>query len=163
MDAPEGAKDIKDIKEIINMSKSGRYSADRKKIQAVGAAETLVVSVADCGTIFTMAGGAGAASITLPSAADAGPGWWCKFVLLANKASNDATITAGVAGELIVSNFGGLDKADATANVVSATGQDDIKFKDTALAGDQIEFISTGSKMLCQAFSAGDTADIVSS
>ncbi len=144
------------------MAKLGRYSADRKKIQAVAAAETLVVTPADCGTIFTLAGGAGVVSITLPTAAAAGAGWWCKFVLLTNKASNDVTITAGTAGELVVSNFGGLDAADARANVVSDPSHDNIKFKSTAMAGDQIEFISTGSQMLCQAFSAGDGSDIIS-
>ena len=144
------------------MAKLGRYSADRKKIQAVGAAETLVVTAAHCGTIFTLAGGAGTVTITLPTAAAAGAGWWCKFVLLTNKSGQDATITAGNAGELVVSNFGGLDDNSQAANVVSDPSHDNIKFKSTAMAGDQIEFISTGSQMLCQAFSAGDDADIVS-
>ena len=151
----------KDIKEIYNMSKSGRYSADRKKIQAVAADETLVVQVADCGTIFTLAGGAGTSNITLPSIGAAGPGWWCKFVLLANNGSGAITISAETTGTMIASNFGGLDDDSPSANVVSNAAADSIAFDaNGALAGDQIEVICTGDKMLVQAFSAGDADDI---
>ena len=45
------------------MSKLGRYSADRKKIDTIGAATTL--TVADCGTIFMVSSFTGA--IILPS------------------------------------------------------------------------------------------------
>jgi len=143
------------------MSKSGRYSADRKKIQAVAAAETLVVSVADCGTIFTLAGGNGVSAITLPSVEAAGKGWWCKFVLLANNGSGAITISAETAGTMIASSFGGLDDNSQAANVESNAAAASIAFDASgALAGDQIEVICTGSKMLVQAFSAGDDKDI---
>jgi len=59
------------------MSKSGRYSADRKKIENIAASKT--IEVHDCGTIFTI--GAGAATLTLPTMAAAGKGWWCRFVV----------------------------------------------------------------------------------
>ena len=87
------------------MAKLGRYSADRKKIKAIAAAETLVLTAADCGTVFTLAGGTGTVAITLPTAAAAGAGWWCKFVLLSNKGGNDATITAATAGTIIAANL----------------------------------------------------------
>lgn len=61
------------------MSKIGRYSADRKKIQNLSSIYT--ASVADCGTIFTLSTGASAYSVTLPSVSKAGNGWWCKFIL----------------------------------------------------------------------------------
>ena len=61
------------------MSKSGRYSADRKKIESVtGTAK--VIEVSDCGTIFFMDTASAACTYTLPRADLAGAGWWCKFV-----------------------------------------------------------------------------------
>ena len=143
------------------MSKSGRAFADRKKIQAVAADETLSVTVADCGTVFTLAGGSGVSAITLPAVADAGPGWWCKFVLLANNGTGAITISTAATGNMIASSFGGLDDNSQAANVESNAAADSIAFDASgALAGDQIEVICTGSKMLVQAFSAGDDKDI---
>ena len=143
------------------MAKSGRYSADRKKIQAVAADETLTVEVADCGTIFTLAGGNGTSNITLPEVDAAGAGWWCKFVLLANNGTGAVTISAATAGTMIASSFGGLGDSTNAANVESNAAADSIAFDASgALAGDQIEVICTGSKMLVQAFSAGDDKDI---
>ena len=60
------------------MSKLGRYSADRKKVEALTAAKTVLAS--DCGTLFTL-GTAGGFTVSLPDAATAGKGWWCKFIL----------------------------------------------------------------------------------
>jgi len=143
------------------MSKSGRAFADRKKIQAVAADETLSVTVADCGTVFTLAGGSGVSAITSPAVADAGPGWWCKFVLLANNGTGAITISTAATGNMIASSFGGLDDNSQAANVESNAAADSIAFDASgALAGDQIEVICTGSKMLVQAFSAGDDKDI---
>ena len=61
------------------MSKSGRYSADRKNIESV-TGTTKVIEVSECGTIFFMDTAAAACTYTLPRADLAGPGWWCKFV-----------------------------------------------------------------------------------
>ena len=68
------------------MSKIGRYSADRKKIEALTASKT--ATVADCGTVFTAVGDA-AVVLTLPAIADAGNGWWC------NTATTDDCQSAG--------------------------------------------------------------------
>ena len=57
------------------MAKSGRYSANRFKIEDVTASKT--VEVSDCGTMFTVAGGL---TLTLPAADAAGKGWWCRIV-----------------------------------------------------------------------------------
>ena len=137
------------------MAKSGRAFADRKKIQAVAADETLSVTVADCGTVFTLAGGAGVSAITLPAVADAGPGWWCKFVLLADNGSGAITISSAAAGNMIASSYGGLGDDDTAANVESNAAADSIAYvASKALAGDSVEVICTGSKMLVQGFSA---------
>ena len=57
------------------MAKLGRYAANRFKIEAVSADKT--VEVSDCGTMFVVAGGTG---LTLPTATDAGKGWWIRIV-----------------------------------------------------------------------------------
>jgi len=143
------------------MAKSGRYSADRKKIQAVGAAEALTVEVHDCGTIFTCAGGNGVSAITLPSVDAAGEGWWCKFVLLANNGTGAITISAATTGTMIGSNYGGLGDSTNAANVESNAAADSVAYvASKALAGDTIEIICTGSKMLVQSFSADDDKGI---
>ena len=72
------------------MAKSGRAFADRKKIEVLSAAKT--VEIHDCGTIFITTG---AITITLPSAEDAGKGWWCRITKsdTANQVSVTATST----------------------------------------------------------------------
>ena len=66
------------------MAKSGRAFSDRKKIEALSANKT--VEVHDCGTCFTAAGGI---TITMPSAEDAGKGWWCRIA----KSNSGSTIS----------------------------------------------------------------------
>ena len=70
------------------MSKLGRYSAQRRKVEVLTGTKTL--TVADCGTYFTI--GSAAAVITLPTVAEAGPGWWCEF--WQNARVGTTTITA---------------------------------------------------------------------
>lgn len=145
------------------MSKLGRYSSDRKKIQAVAAAETLTVTVADCGTVFTCAGGNGASAITLPTIASAGKGWWCKFVLLANQGTGAVTVSAASGDEdkVVAANYGGLGDSTNAANVGSDAEADSATFvASKALAGDSMEWICTGEKWLLQTFSTDDDAGI---
>jgi GH43 family beta-xylosidase len=73
------------------MAKSGRYSADRKKIEVISGNKT--IEVADCGTIFTI--GSASATLTLPTMAAAGKGWWCRFVV--NDESQAVTINKAAA------------------------------------------------------------------
>lgn len=144
------------------MSKLGRYSADRKKIQAVAADETLSVTVADCGTVFTCAGGSGTSAITLPTIADAGKGWWCKFVLLADNGTGAVTVSAASGDEdtIVAANYGGLGDDTNSGNVASDAAADSASFvASKALAGDTMEWICTGSKWILQAMSTdGDAA-----
>jgi hypothetical protein len=146
------------------MSKLGRYSADRKKIEAVADGDAKVVEVHDCGTVFTIAGGSGNGgnAITLPSISAAGKGWWCKFVLIDDLGSTATTIVAASGDEdlIVAAVYGGLGdstNADTTAQDKAADGVTFVASK--ALAGDQVEVICTGSKWLLQAFSTdGDAA-----
>ena len=131
------------------MAKLGRYSADRKKIQELTAAYT--VQVADCGTIFLL-NSATEFATTLPAVADAGKGWWCKFIVKAAPASADYTIVkaSGDAATVIhgVSAYssGSVDVAALDlADTTSGTGEQTITIKDgKAKQGDQIELICDG-------------------
>tara|TARA_R110002074_G_scaffold369715_1_gene544491 strand:+ start:160 stop:603 length:444 start_codon:yes stop_codon:yes gene_type:complete len=138
------------------MSKNGRYAADRKKVVALTAATT--ITAAQCGTIFTLDGGTASYNVTLPTLADAGNGWWCKFVLLANKGTNAQLIQAASGDEdtIIASVFGGLDDNSNADNVLFDAAADSVRIPASqAKAGDTIEFICLGSKWHAQAFSAG--------
>jgi hypothetical protein len=90
------------------MAKSGRYSADRKKVEALAADKT--VEVSDCGTCFPAAGGI---TITLPSAANAGPGWWIRIA----KSNGGGAISINDGGETL--NGVGLD-GDENVNLADA-------------------------------------------
>jgi hypothetical protein len=117
------------------MSKSGRYSADRKKIEALTASKTVAVS--DCGTIFTADSSGGAITVTLPSAASAGRGWWCK-VIRVNGHVNDVTI--GV-------NSDQCYGIEASGSSVEINGTTDIVLAG-AVTGIQVEMISDGTNWL---------------
>ena len=65
------------------MSKLGRYSAQRRKVEVIDAsaeAATKVVEVHDCGTLFAIDATEGA-TITMPLISAAGNGWWCEFLI----------------------------------------------------------------------------------
>lgn len=129
------------------MAKSGRYSADRKKIEVLTAAKT--VEVHDCGTVF-MAGDINA-TIDLPSAAAAGKGWWCKFVLTADLSAGD-----------VVVNLNGSDTLEvvtvsAAGGATDITGTAELQFKDTvATKGDQIEILTDGTSWYALGHCAAD-------
>lgn len=124
------------------MAKLGRYSADRKKIATVDAAKT--VSASECGTIFmvTDTGDAGY-TITLPTAADAGKGWWCKFVVasaaLAGNAGDDVIIASGDGSNTMAINY--TDDGDTLGDVAA----NNICFDHSCTRGDFIEVWTDGS------------------
>ena len=144
------------------MSKLGRYSADRKKIQNLSA--TYTASVADCGTIFTLSTAAGPYSVTLPSVASAGKGWWCKLVLIdttndkdivVSGSSSDKTEAAGtISGKIFMNNVsmtGSILGAQTHTNHDTGlgpvlTGSQAFKFDISANAvNDQVELVCDGT------------------
>ena len=65
------------------MAKLGRYSAQRRKVEAIdasAAAASKTVEVADCGTLFAI-DATDDVTVTMPAIAAAGNGWWCEFLL----------------------------------------------------------------------------------
>ena len=117
------------------MSKSGRSFSDRKKIEALVANKTVVVS--DCGTIFTCNPDGNAFTVTLPTAADAGKGWWCKIFRI-DDASDDVTIAVNSDQCYGVEVSQTCVEIDATADIVLAGSN----------AGLQVEMISDGTNWL---------------
>ena len=121
------------------MAKLGRYSADRKKIEALTASKT--VEVAECGTVFTADPTGGAITVTLPTPAEAGKGWWIKVHRITDHA-NDVTI--GVGGQPVkgLEISGGFTALHATNDIVLSGAKEGI----------MIELISDGTNWLAMAF-----------
>ena len=137
------------------MSKIGRYSADRKKIEDLTADKT--IQVADCGTVFMLKTATGLTA-SLPNAADAGKGWWCKFIVatditngtyayaISGTLSDDINIEAvqtftSAAASVTAGSSAPITSPDATAG--TAVGM--IEFKAASSVGDQIELMTDGT------------------
>ena len=130
------------------MAKNGRYASQRKKVQTL--TETYTVTVADCGTEFLL-NSATEFATTLPNAADAGQGWWCRFTVKAAPASADYTVlvTDGDGNNLHGCVFG----AEAGAcDSTTGTGTDVITFVDgKAKQGDYCAIWTDGTDWYAEA------------
>jgi len=132
------------------MSKLGRYSADRKKVESLTAAKT--VEVSDCGTLFMLNLAAGAA-IVLPNASDAGKGWWCKFILGTKNTGGAWTIDATSGDANNVYNIV-LDEAGGNEDSHGSTVGDLISITaNTGEIGCQVEIVSDGTSWFALSFS----------
>lgn len=119
------------------MAKSGRYSADRKKVEALTANKT--VEVADCGTIFLAVGDA-AITLSLPTIAKAGKGWWCKVIKTgAASGGQDITISAATAD-----GGSAMMGVELSPTHAALTG-DDLVIEDAANKGTQVELLCDGT------------------
>lgn len=128
------------------MSKSGRYSADRKKIETLTASHT--VEVAECGTIFILNANGGG-TVTLPNASDAGNGWWAKFILGAKNGAAVWNINATDADGDNMHNIV-VDEAGGNEDSHGGTAGDQVIFTaNTGEIGCQVEVVTDGSKWYC--------------
>lgn len=127
------------------MSKVGRYSADRKKVEALTATKT--VEVADCGTVFTAVGDA-ALTINLPTIATAGKGWWCK-VIKTGAASGGQDITVAAHADDGSTPMMGVELSPTHA----VMNGDDLVIEDAANKGTQVEILCDGTNWQVLAFS----------
>jgi hypothetical protein len=109
--------------------------------------------------MFSLDNAAGLA-ITLPTVANAGPGWWCRIVVGTNISSNTVTITAE--GTLFRGGINELETDDtedgpstvANSLITIANGADTI--------GDYIELYTDGTYWYVSGQSAADGAFAVS-
>ncbi len=144
------------------MSKLGRYSADRKKVEALTAAKT--VAVAECGTLFTL-GTAGGFAVTLPNASACGKGWWCKFIVkvapttayTVDASTGDGNNLHGVlnyASGSMVAGSGGATPTQPDGTAGSAV--DRVSFvANKAKIGDQCELVTDGALWYATAMAYG--------
>jgi len=120
------------------MSKLGRYSAQRRKVEV---ASSKTIEVADCGTLFTC--GAAAATMVLPTVAEAGAGWWAEFWVNSNAQATSITSpgTDLMYGFAIV----GVD-AQATHEIAAvAAGGEVITLTGDAVLGDYVRIWCDGT------------------
>ena len=127
------------------MSKNGRYSADRKKIEAITANKT--VEVSDCGTIFSV-DASSAVELTLPSVADAGNGWWIKVIVTDTTA--DTTIVTAGSENVLLGYVLNRAEDDDVITVTSDADGDTITIGSGTTAGSVVELICDGTFMLVQ-------------
>ena len=121
------------------MSKLGRYSADRKKVESLTASKT--VEVHDCGTLFALNLAAGG-TINLPNAATAGKGWWCKFLLATKNTGGAWTINATAADG---DNIHNIVLDEAGGNEDSGSGDQIAITQNTGAIGCQVELVCDGT------------------
>ena len=133
------------------MAKSGRYSADRKKVEALTTSKT--IEIHDCGTIFFC--DVGDATMTLPTAASAGNGWWVKFVLSDEPGTKLRVSSGDGAGTMPVS-------AIAADGVTQSDGCQHLDLGTSGDIGDVVEVICDGSKMYAFALIKANAASSVS-
>jgi hypothetical protein len=137
------------------MSKLGRYSADRKKVENLTASKT--AEVADCGTVFTIVGDA-ALTVTLPAVAQAGNGWWCKFVKTGDAGGGeDVTVSAAAADG--AAPMMGVSVSQLTLDALAG---DDLVIGDNAAKGSQVELLCDGSNWHVLAHASGSSAISIS-
>ena len=126
------------------MSKSGRYSADRKKVEALTASKTL--GIESCGTVYTVVGDA-AITINLPDVATAGKGWWIKVIKTGAAAGGQDVTISCTAGD--GDAFMGVELSPTHA----VMNGDDMVIENAANKGTQVEILCDGTNYHVLAFS----------
>lgn len=121
------------------MAKLGsRASFHGTVVENITAAKTLDPS--DSGKVFTIDSSSSAFSITLPTAANAGAGWNCRFILTTN--GSIVTIQPPSTEDTLI---GIIVSTDSAAGESSESGVDELKFLAAGAAGDWAELICDGS------------------
>jgi hypothetical protein len=135
------------------MSKKGNYAANRIKIEELTASKT--VSVGDCGTLFVVNPTANT-TLTLPSPADAGAGWWCEVMVDeedGGKVDLNVSIDMSAGGTFLTGLLVGADGTAVGKALADFADDDAILFQgppqssgDRATSGAWVEIICTGTR-----------------
>ena len=131
------------------MAKSGRYSAQRMKVEG-NITTDKTVEVHDCGTIFIMNSAGGNLTVTMPSAADAGAGWWCRVIRSDNNNDVNINVSTNMADDA-ASNAGVGGGAGGSDGMETITG--DFILAADGSAGSMAELYSDGTQWYTLAFS----------
>ena len=146
------------------MSKLGRYSADRKKVEALTTTATSIQPAA-CGTVFMLDGTDYSETMvhSLPHPSEAGAGWWCKFIVkttVLDAGSDNCLIKVRAAGAStfvadLITILVGEAQADAGQYLLDENA-DYLQINGEAKGGTHYEFICDGNKY----YVSGVTLDI---
>tara|TARA_Y100000592_G_C5202033_1_gene190987 strand:- start:43 stop:465 length:423 start_codon:yes stop_codon:yes gene_type:complete len=137
------------------MAKSGRYAAQRRKVENLGTTAT-TIQVHDCGTEFLVnQNGTAAVEHTLPAVGAAGEGWWCAFTLKTAVTNADADIKISSTAANII----GIEVSDAAGEIHSAAVTSIVMEGNSAKVGTRVELWCDGTNYYALTF-AHDNADI---
>ena len=118
----------------------------RKKVVALTADTT--IDKDDCGHVYTL-GTAGGIDVTLPNAADAGPGWWARFIV--KVAPTTAYLINATAGDGDNMYGSVMNSEGGAGDLTNGTGTDVLTFvANKAQIGDYIEIFTDGTNWYCQ-------------
>ena len=128
------------------LNENSNFTGSHKlKVKELSAASTLAET--DSGSIFLLNSDAEFAT-TLPAVADAGAGWYCKFVVKAAPSGASYTVIEGEGSDANVIIVNGINEleVDTTEDGVSNTGCSTVTFVDgAAIKGDFIDIWCDGS------------------
>ena len=132
------------------MSKNGRYSANRIKIQEKTA--NFTVEVSDCGTLFVIDPAADTL-VTMPTAAACGKGWWIEVMVdeedgdvVDNDVNIGFTTSSKVTGLLVAGDGGGSSIGGSAAHdfIVFDAGQ--------SKSGELVRIMCLGDRFVAHGF-----------
>ncbi len=123
------------------MAKLGGQASYGKGAFVEKITEAKTLTTGDSGKIFTIDASGGAYSISLPTAADAGAGWNCRFILTTN--GNIITIEPPSTEDTLIGQITSADGADSEST--NGSGVDELKFLAAGAPGDFAELICDGS------------------
>jgi len=119
----------------------------RKIVQDITVATNIEAS--DSGKVFAINKTSGAYSITLPTVAEAGAGWFATFVIT-TQAANIVKIISDASEDTLIGVTIGADTDGDGASVVS--GVDEVAFIAATEKGDKVEIFCDGTSFYCNAF-----------
>lgn len=135
------------------MSKIGRYSASRIKVEEITASQT--VTVGDCGTLFVINPTADT-TLTLPDPDDAGSGWWIEVMVDeedGGKIDFDVNIDMSAGATFLTGLLVGSDGTAINKALADFTDDDHVHFAGDsessaarATSGVMVHIICTGSR-----------------
>ena len=130
------------------MAKQGFATSDRRKVEVLNGTSK-AVSKAECGSVFVVMNTC--LAISVPSAADVGDGWWCKFIVGETGTTQiDITLGAGTISLLNISS-------DGTAGAVSSQAGNILRIEHDAGGnsdpnpGDEIEILAANGQWFARA------------
>ena len=141
---------------VTTMSGRSTYDVGREVTEILTATKVLIPN--DCGRLFFLDAAAGF-TVTLPSIADAGKGWACKFVVKTAVTSNGYIVTEKTADDTdkIVTNGINELEVDTSSDGPYNAGHTTVTLvHSVAIQGDNVEFVCDGTNWYCKGQTKAD-------